>query len=267
MKNLDKMPITKLGASVKEFLRIAEYASHFDSLEIDLEKASAQVPSMDPIVQLMAPYMDKVYSLHLRYKPAQGRSGIDATLEDMDLVKELGVERAVTHTDYPQSSEELEKQLSMISDKAAELSLYVAIENLCDRTNKTSGYMAPRNPNSIADFLERLDNKYIGLCLDTGHAISNLQLTNSMQWDANPIKKWLMHVHYNDNVLREDQHLPLSPETIGRNPLLIPRFKKLLTDCSKDFVIILENRKLAESIQSRDYLNSLEYQRILPSVL
>jgi len=102
-----------------------------------------------------------------------------------------------------------------------------------------------------------LGSPHLGLCLDTGHAISNAGLADSLRWDDN-VSKWLKHVHYNDNTFREDAHLPISSNTSEK---LIEQFEHLTAHSKHDGTIILEHRKLPEAVLSLEYVKNRENKR------
>jgi len=260
------------GASAKEFDRFREYGGEFDFLEIDLEKAVKEsIRSMDDVIARALEYKYKIYSMHLSYKPPKDGSvdGIGISISELELLfnaglaKELGVEMFVTHTDYPKNPEELESQLRRLGDAAEKHSVIVAVENVGDRKNKTNGYMAPRNPRELAGVLAKIENPHLGLCLDTGHALGNAGLTDSLLWDDDVIQ-WLKHMHYNDNVLRGDEHIALSSST---NEKFIAAVEYLMQASVHNGVAILEHRKLEEAIQSRDFIQTHAYAYIIPTPL
>ncbi len=266
----------KLGASVKDFSKLDEYARHFDFLEIDLEKAMdffnaspTSISELGSVAEAIMPYKEKIYSVHLRYNPAPecGMGGIDATIRDLyvfavDLIREIPVRMFVTHTDYPTNSAQFEEQVRILSHHADRLSTHLAIENLCDRKDKTHGYLTPRNPRDIAELLEKIGNPFLGLCIDTGHAISNAALTDSLNWDNDLIRKWVSHFHYNDNTTRMDAHMPISSATDER---IIASFKHMLEQSANSGVVIFENRKLGEAIQSLGFVQTPAYVDIAPA--
>ncbi len=258
----------KLGASVKEFSKLIEYAENFGFLELDLEHNIKEGENIYSVLGKALPYREKIYSIHLRYKPQNGKNGIETSCEDVDSLmkngslEEFGTRIFVTHSDYPTNPEEFRKQVASLGEKACQYGIIIAVENLCDRTNKTNGFMAPRNPKEIAALLEQIDNPYLGLCLDTGHAISNSELTekDSLDWNTEEVRKWLRHVHYNDNlnerdehgkVIRRDKHMPISPETDKK---LIANIESLTQNSSYCGVMMLEHRKFDEVLQSKGYL-------------
>jgi len=203
------MPFTRIGASAKEFLKLAEYAQNFELLEIDLEKAFRLVEGgIDEIVEKATPFMNKVYSIHLRYEPQEGLDAMSVMLRDMELIKEFGAEIGVTHTVYPTSPQELEEQLRTIGDKASQLDVHIAVENLGDRQNKTKGCIWPRDPVRIAEVLDKIGNEHLGLCLDTGHAIGN----RVTYWNTDVTVKWIKHTHYNNNVSLANCFTPVLTE-------------------------------------------------------
>ncbi len=255
MKN--KINHWDIGASIKEFSKLSEYAENFDFLELDFEHNIKEEGSIYGILEKAHPYREKIYSIHLRYRPANGKNGIEISCEDVDsliknnLLEEFGVKIFVTHTDYPTNPEEFMQQLASLGKKASQYGVIVTVENLCDRKNKTNGFMAPRNPKEIAALLEQTNNPYLGLCLDTGHAISNSQLTDSLDWNTNEARSWLRHVHYNDNIIGLDEHMHISSKTDEK---LIANLESLTQNSSYCGVMMLEHRKLDEALQSKEYI-------------
>lgn len=259
----------KFGASAKEFGRLGDYAKNFDLLEIDLEKAvKLGFGPIENIVEKAMEFGDKTYSVHLRYKPfdSKHKDGIDASIDDLRFLCEngytekLGIKMFVTHPDYPSSSEMLKSQLARLDNIAKDYGVTIAVENLGDRKNKTRGSLGARNPKEIAQTLEDSDFYALGLCLDTGHAISNAGLTDSLNWgDLVPL--WLKHVHYNDNMIRKDDHLPICQDT---NKSIIANLKYLVEQSFYGGVIIFEHRKFEQAILSRDFVQSEEYGKISP---
>ena len=273
------MPLWQLGASAKEFDRLQEYARQFGLLEIDLEKAEKLgFGPIQNIAQLVIPNKEWVYSIHLRYDPKKDGSadGIDTSISDLewlcttDLGRQLRANMFVTHTDYPQNVQDLLTQLRRLGEAAKHFNVVIAVENLADRKNKTNGYMAPRNPREMAEALEKIAGEdpelpnYLGLCLDTGHAISNAGLTDSLDWNDDLVKRWVRHVHYNDNTIRGDEHMPICQST---NAHLIAALNYLLENSAHKGAVIFEHRKLSEGIQSIGYVQTPEYIAIKPAPL
>lgn len=260
----------KFGASAKEFERLQEYANQFELLEIYLEQDVKTCH--DPIENIAAQIIasgKNPYSVHLRYKPFLNahKDGVDAAIYDLSLLcmsgltADLGVELFVAHTSYPKNRYELYNQIIRLGEAAHKYEVVVAVENLCDRKNHTKGYMPSRNPRAIALVLEELGNPHLGLCIDTGHAISNSELTDSLEWDDDIVRKWIRHVHYNDNVPGKDLHLPIS-DTMSRN--IIANFKYLTQNSKHEGVMIFEHSKLEEAVMSEDYVQTAEYRDIVP---
>jgi hypothetical protein len=259
----------QIGASAKEFGRLDEYARQFDILEIDVEKAfKLGLGPVFSIAESAEPFKDRIRSLHLRYNQLKGAScdGVQTSIYDLEFFNRSrlkdAIEIYVTHTDYPQNREQLYEQMQRLGEAAAQQDVIVAVENLGDRKNKTNGYMAPRNPREIAELLDEIGNEHLGLCLDTGHALSNAGLTDSLVWDTDAARKWLRHVHYNDNLFRMDDHMPISSAT---SEYLIAGLKLLLDSSQHDGFVILEHRNLVEAVQSMHYMQTPAYVGIAPA--
>src|SRR3989338_5665188 len=115
----------KFGASAKEFDKLAEYARNFELLEVDLEKAVPIAGTVEDVHRRIEPYQSQLYSVHLRYEPEDGLSGIEVMLRDITLISSFGAKISITHTEYPLTPEQLKEQLKIIGDQAAQLGVYV----------------------------------------------------------------------------------------------------------------------------------------------
>ncbi|MBW2967582.1 sugar phosphate isomerase/epimerase [Candidatus Woesearchaeota archaeon] len=232
------MPDVFIGASVKQFSRIEEYYANFDHLEIDLNLVKGD------FLKTIRQFRDKVYSVHLSHH------SMAAAVNSLDYVRRCSGKVAVFHPAYPTSFEELLLDLKIIDRFARKKGLPVMVENVCDRKMKSGRYDGARNPITICKALEELKNRRLGLCLDTGHAVSN-ELTD---WRDPLVYKWLKHIHLSDNVVGKDLHLPFSFLT---NPRLKSGIRHLLHHARHEVMIILENKTLEDTIKSYNHIGRM----------
>ena len=223
-----------VGASVKEYDKIEQYHSLFDNLEIDLNVVKGD------FLKIIKRFGDKVYSVHLRH------DNLTAAVNSMKYVKLCQGKVAVFHPEYPEDFEQLMRDLKIISKISRKKGIPVMIENLCDRKRKSGEYGGARSPITICEALEQLGNHRLGLCLDTGHAVSN-ELT---KWCNPLVYKWLKHIHLSDNVVGRDLHLPFTPITNWRLKVGV---RRILRKTHNDVIVILENKTLKDTIKSYKY--------------
>jgi len=245
----------EIGASVKELVRIADYAREFDILEVNIQNAVND--GVEDIAEKVMPFFDKIYSVHLRYRPSSG--GIQLILDSMSFVREFAAVIGITHLNYPTNPEELEKQIRDIGEEADKLGVKIAIENVGDKNERCKGFYPAKDPIGLAGMLEKVGYTNLGLCIDTGHAICNSEKFDSLNWDDELVRKWVKHIHYHDNVVGKDEHWPISYLT---SRYLIVNVKKLIRESDHDGVLILEHDDFDEAIDARDYLLSDDYKII-----
>ena len=258
------------GVSVKKISLIDTYLSMSERFEVDMRQCCREFSSDEEFIEKIKPIRKNIYSYHLRYSSkklgiGQELSFMDVTIRDVEmlanagLIGENGATSLVAHSEYPKSKEEFMRQLFKLRRTAEKYQVQLLIENLPDRTNKTSDYYAPRSPKEIADILEEINSGYLGLCLDTGHAICNSTSTESMDWDTPNTYKWVKHFHYHSSLPGQDLHLPIDNNTY---PALIQRFKKLCSGSQNKGVAIFENVEPEDSQKSLIYTMDEEYKEI-----
>jgi len=225
------MPKILVGASVKEFEKIAEYHSGFDHLEIDLNCV------VGDFVKTIRNYSDKVYSVHLSHHSTA------AAVSSMRYVKACNGKVAVFHPEYPKNFDELVQDIRIIGKYAAKYGVPVMVENLADRKKKSGWYDGARSPITICQALEMVGDKNLGLCLDTGHAVCN-EMT---EWTHPLVYRWLRHIHLSDSVVGKDLHLPFS---IGTSYKLKSGIRRILSHAEHDIMVILENNTLQHTVKS-----------------
>jgi sugar phosphate isomerase/epimerase len=189
----------------------------------------------------------KVYSIHTRYE------SFNQGLEDVKLAKLFGAKVVVLHTDYPKKEEELLNQVLKAAKVAVENNVTVCLENLADRKKKAGHYEGCRNPTLLADALEKVNCPLLGMCLDTGHAMSNAHI----EWDTPNIQKWLKHVHYHSTSVGNDDH---SAVTENHSEFLTEGFLRLLNNCQNIGIVVLENDDLAEAEKTQFFLRSRGFE-------
>lgn len=96
------------------------------------------------------------------------------------------------------------------------------------------------SPETLVSIVSEVNDKRLGLCLDVGHANTNVSKTAPIDW-VEPFAPYLKHVHLHNNDGDRDLHRSLGDGTIDMEAVL----KKLIvTDCT----FTLEDRNCAGSI-------------------
>jgi len=125
------------------------------------------------------------------------------------------------------------ESVRLLSEFANEHGVKTAIENV----------MEPFVLKSVAEFKRFYDelNEDVGLALDTGHA----NLSGEVDGFLTELSDKLVHVHAQDNLGKEDQHLG-----IGYGSINWQSFADLLKKTSFDGIVILESvEHIEESMQ------------------
>lgn len=125
----------------------------------------------------------------------------------------LGINHIVYHSDYiPGHSnrrEWIRRSVALwqefMSDKPGDLRIY--IENFVDN-----------DPDIMAELCEKINDKRVMLCLDTGHACSNSNV-DVVDW-VNTLGSFIGHVHIHNNDGNWDYHWPLGKGILDMEQIL-----------------------------------------------
>jgi len=155
--------------------------------------------------------------------PEVRRAAVEATCKSLEWAAEVGAGVVVVH---PSSSREEEnpagpklararsrESLSIFAERAGELGLMIAVENLPIRKHKF------RPGTTVADVLGLIDGlgDHVGVCLDAGH--SNLNGLDPAEEAALAGDK-LFTMHLQDNDRSGDQHLAPGRGTVNWDAVL-----------------------------------------------
>ncbi len=143
---------------------------------------------------------------------AEGDELVENYLKDFDEMKKNDISLVVMHLSSksvaPGPNEIGVKRFQKIVDYADSLNIKIAFEN-----SKIPGY--------LEYMFDRIKNKNIGICFDSGHC--HCHFNDEFNWKKFKNKIFCVHLH--DNDASEDQHLLPFDGTIDWNDL----FKKLET--------------------------------------
>lgn len=109
-----------------------------------------------------------------------------------------------------------------------------------DMTAALENVMEP-GPEMLVKIAEGVDDRRLGLCLDVGHACSEVSRTAPEDW-ITPMRPFLRHVHLHSNFGSADLHLPLGEGSLPANRIL----DRLLRET--DATLTLENQNCAASL-------------------
>ena len=160
----------------------------------------------------------KVCQTHLTYYPAHfppledgsyrayEKAVLPILIKEIDLVSKMNCRIAVIHLYFEESKENsraanlqlIEKLLPVLDEK----NVILAIENIyasdCGEANLTTA-------EDLLFYTEHFQSGNLGICLDTGHAVTRRQKPIEM---VEKIGKTLKALHLHSNVFKEDLHLP-----------------------------------------------------------
>jgi sugar phosphate isomerase/epimerase len=138
-------------------------------------------------------------------------AAIRLTCHSLECADQVGAELVIVHAsgsgamkgpDPPEISRARSREsLRVIADRAGELGLKIAVENLLIREGRY------RPAGTVADVLELIDGlgEHAGVCVDTGHCLLN---GVSAADDVRSAGAKLFTMHFQDNDGSGDQHLP-----------------------------------------------------------
>ena len=134
--------------------------------------------------------------------------------QTLDIAARLGVSQVVVHAGFvphvyfPEWFVEQSVNFWREFLRDAPETLCLALENV----------MEP-SPEMLVEIVQQVDDPRLGLCLDVGHANSEVSRMPPLEWFA-PMAPWLRHFHLHNNRGGDDLHAPLGEGTIPMAELL-----------------------------------------------
>lgn len=164
--------------------------------------------------------------------------------QTFDIAKELGCKKIVFHTNYIIGFNSQDYKDMWVSGNALAykkfLKEYPDIEILIEN-------MFDNNDILIRELIEEVNNKRFRMCLDIAHA--NLSDESIKDWIKN-CKKYVSHIHINDNFGDYDSHLAIGKGNIDYE-FVIEELNKM-----DDITILIEVKTTEDFISSYNYLVS-----------
>jgi len=168
-------------------------------------------------------------------------------IKSLDIAKTLNLKGVVFHTNYETWIKDKKYRDNWVNlnyefykkmlDKYEDIEIY--IENMFDL-----------NPILLKELMDRFNSNRIGVCLDFSHAaISGLDLDI---W-FNTLKKYIKHIHINDNDLIKDSH-----EEIGKGKIDFKLIFDLISELD-DVSILIEIKDYNKTLNSINYLKDGDY--------
>ena len=235
-------------ASVQQWMHYDKFVHFTDTepsprVELYLEHAPRD------FLERCRAFKDRVYSMHLSYS-----RGLGHAFDEMNLLHRFNnAKLAVIHLDKPKDEAEMDRQLREISRQARLKNVTTTVENLPDTTRKalTGAFIGAELAGFIAKKLDRINNPYLGLCFDTGHAVCN----NLRDWDDPLIYKWIKHMHVHDSKRFHDLHRPILPSW-GQNHFK-HNLKKIIGNARFPLGLVCENIEIEDQKKTFAYIETL----------
>jgi len=169
----------------------------------------------------------------------------DRVEKSIKLAKKLNCKGVVFHTNYIDfmagSKIYKESYLKLNSEfyikMANKYDIDIYIENMFDQT-----------PDMLFELVKRCNHEKINVCLDFAHA--NISKTPIDVW-FNKLKKYIKHIHLNDNDGLIDSH-----SEIGKGNIDFKHIKELINELDDDTSVLIEISDVDTAIKS--YLNLRE---------
>ncbi|MBP5445872.1 MAG: sugar phosphate isomerase/epimerase [Acholeplasmatales bacterium] len=164
--------------------------------------------------------------------------------QTLDIAKELGCKKIVFHTNYIIGFNSNDYKKMWVERNALAykefLKEYQDIEILIEN-------MFDNNDILIRELLDMVNDKRFRMCLDIAHA--NLSDESISEWIKN-CKKYVSHIHINDNFKDVDSHLAIGDGNMDYD-YIISELNKM-----DDISILIEVKNTPDFIKSYDYLIS-----------
>lgn len=164
--------------------------------------------------------------------------------QSIQFAKAIGAVGVIFHTNY-NSDIRSERYMSHFIDATSRWleqllkqnpDMHIYMENMFDTT-----------PEVLKKLSQRLcDYPNYGVCLDYAHAM--IYGKNTEEW-VDSLKKYVKHIHINDNDLIEDLHLP-----IGSGKIDFKQFAKYYDKYFKNCTVLIETKEPNDIRQSLEYI-------------
>ncbi len=207
-------PVRSLISEVEEIGRLG-----FDLIEISMDPPEAMPEKVrrvkDEITRVaqqhgmtIIAHMPTFVSIADLYETIR-RASLREIIGALEIASELGIQKVVLHPPYTIGlgkyvPKKIKKyglsSLREILDKAGTLNITVCLENMFTK----GGFLT--TPKEFRTVLEEFPN--FRITLDIGHAFLAGGLKNVLDF-INTLGNRIEHVHVNDNLGREDSHLPI----------------------------------------------------------
>lgn len=220
--------------------KLEEILHIYESLGRDTSKDTLHGAFLDITVSSSDPLIKKISDYRVR--------------QSFDIASRLNVRGVVFHTNYltdfkskPYRDRWVHENTLYWQEICSEYgNLCVFIENMFDDT-----------PELLCRLAENLtDSKNFGVCLDLAHAhLSKVSLSG---W-IDSLKKYIKHIHINDNYGEEDQHLAVGKGNIDWSILNNPDLTR------NNPSILLEVSGKDKVLDSYQYLTGKNYTGIIPA--
>lgn len=175
--------------------------------------------------------------------PSVRTASLNEVLQSLDTAAELNPLKLVLHPSYitglarfviPQARQYAMESLEVIVRKADDLGLRLCIENMFPRI------LSRVNPEDFVEILEAFPS--LGLTLDTGHANIGSDRGQRALDFIERFPDRIGHVHANDNLGKEDNHLPIGTGTVDF-PRIVKALKRIGYDETVTFEVFSQDRE------------------------
>jgi sugar phosphate isomerase/epimerase len=227
----------------------------FDYLELTMDAPQAHYSAIRRIVDDLLDALERVNMGLVCHLPtfvstadlteSLRQTSLNEVLESLEVAAELRAMKAVLHPSphrglsvfvIDQARQYALKSLEAIVNKADKVGLTLCLENMFPQSNSLV------NPEDFEEVFERFPG--LRMTLDTGHAHIGDETGSKALAFIERFADRIYHVHANDNLGKEDDHLP-----IGAGTIEFPKLVKALTAIGYDETITLEVFS-----KDRDYL-------------
>lgn len=213
--------------------------------KVNIEEVTNIIKNNDFKVTVHAPF----YDLNLgAYDKKIRKLSEDRVLWALYKAKELNARAVIVHPGYGTNSlglnfdkwlERAKESISIITNKAIELQLQLAFENVFDNS-----------PNELLKLLKEFNSDNIGICFDIGHF--NLFSTVGIKSWLESFGEKIIEIHLHDNHGISDDHIAIGDGNIKFEPI-IEWYKKVI----KKPILTLELTQKTHIIKSVNLIRKI----------
>lgn len=287
--------LSRLDSRLAHMVKIGCTGAEITAVGLDTVVDCRLIPERIAVLREIMARHELAYSMHAPIAinlmdEAHAEIMTRAAMVSMEMAAEIGAQVVVMHPGRVPPQAWIDRQtdlyqfelaqLGPVADRAAELGIAIAYENISPNPRVIAGLETSysMDPRLLAEQLARLDHKAVMACLDISHAQQGAGLWGFEMIPACvALSPWIGHIHYSDSTglpatfptgSRNEQHFfgvgdMHSPKGCGRvdfaalaAALTIREGTRIVIEIKTNFLAHAEDQTLADAKDFAEALNN-----------